>query len=158
MQTAVFRTGHKQNEETAWYCLSALFLPVKESYLPDKTHNALLLNSSFTPSHLCTFSAPHPPPPRPVFWQVLSSQTFWSQGPFCVCMCELLSHVPFFATPWTVFCQATLPIEFSRQEYWSGLPFFFSRGSSWSRDWTCVSCTAGGFFTIWSTREAPGPL
>ena len=42
-------------------------------------------------------------------------------------MCELLSHVPFFATPWTVFCQATLPIEFSRQEYWSGLPFF-SRG------------------------------
>ena len=28
-----------------------------------------------------------------------------------------------FATPWTVACQAPLPMEFSRQEYWSGLPF-----------------------------------
>ena len=26
-------------------------------------------------------------------------------------------------TPWTVACQAPLSIEFSRQEYWSGLPF-----------------------------------
>ena len=26
-------------------------------------------------------------------------------------------------TPWTVGCQAPLSIEFSRQEYWSGLPF-----------------------------------
>ena len=29
-----------------------------------------------------------------------------------------------FATPWTVAaCQAPLSMEFSRQEYWSGLPF-----------------------------------
>ena len=27
------------------------------------------------------------------------------------------------ATPWTVACQAPLPMGFSRQEYWSGLPF-----------------------------------
>ena len=27
------------------------------------------------------------------------------------------------ATPWTVACQASLSMEFSRQEYWSGLPF-----------------------------------
>ena len=26
-------------------------------------------------------------------------------------------------TPWTVACQAPLSIGFSRQEYWSGLPF-----------------------------------
>ena len=25
--------------------------------------------------------------------------------------------------PWTVACQAPLSMEFSRQEYWSGLPF-----------------------------------
>ena len=25
-------------------------------------------------------------------------------------------------TPWTVACQAPLPVEFSRQEYWRGLP------------------------------------
>ena len=27
------------------------------------------------------------------------------------------------ATPWTVACQAPLSMEFSGQEYWSGLPF-----------------------------------
>ena len=27
------------------------------------------------------------------------------------------------ATPWTVNCQAPLSMGFSRQEYWSGLPF-----------------------------------
>jgi len=26
-------------------------------------------------------------------------------------------------TPWTVACQAPLSMGFSRQEYWSGLPF-----------------------------------
>ena len=26
-------------------------------------------------------------------------------------------------TPWTVACQASLSISFSRQEYWNGLPF-----------------------------------
>ena len=30
-----------------------------------------------------------------------------------------------------------------------------SRGSSQTRDWTQVSCTAGRFFTSWATREAP---
>ena len=30
----------------------------------------------------------------------------------------------------------------------------FSRESSWPRNWTRVSCTAGRFFTSWATREA----
>ena len=34
-----------------------------------------------------------------------------------------LSHVWFFATPWTVAHQAPLSMVFPRQEYWSGLPF-----------------------------------
>ena len=38
-------------------------------------------------------------------------------------MCSLLSHVRLFATPWTVARQALLSMEFSRQEYWSELPF-----------------------------------
>ena len=33
------------------------------------------------------------------------------------------SCVRFFVTPWTVAHQAPLSMEFSRQEYWSGLPF-----------------------------------
>ena len=32
----------------------------------------------------------------------------------------------------------------------------FSRGSSWPRDQTQVSCTGAGFFTVWATREACG--
>ena len=30
----------------------------------------------------------------------------------------------------------------------------FSRGSSWSRDQTWVSCIAGRYFSIWATRKA----
>ena len=30
---------------------------------------------------------------------------------------------PTLCTPWTVTCQASLSMEFSRQDYWSGLPF-----------------------------------
>ena len=36
---------------------------------------------------------------------------------------------------------------------WVAYPF--SRGSSWPRNQTRVSCIAGGFFTSWATREAP---
>ena len=47
-------------------------------------------------------------------------------------------------------------MEFSRQEYWSGLPFPIpgDRNSSQPRDWTQVSCIAGGFFTV----KLPGKL
>ena len=36
---------------------------------------------------------------------------------------KLLSHVQLFEIPWTVAYQAPPSMEFSRQEYWSGLPF-----------------------------------
>ena len=48
--------------------------------------------------------------------------TFWFQTILLKCMCWSLSCVRFFATPWTVTCQAPLAMGFSRQEYWSGLP------------------------------------
>ena len=35
----------------------------------------------------------------------------------------LLGSVVSEQTPWTIACQALLSIEFSRQQYWSGLPF-----------------------------------
>ena len=53
-------------------------------------------------------------------------------GQMCVCVCvcvcarthtQSLSHVCLFGTPWTVAHQAPLSVKFSRQEYWSGLPF-----------------------------------
>ena len=36
---------------------------------------------------------------------------------------QSLSRVPLFVTPWTVAYQAPLSMEFSSQEYWSGLSF-----------------------------------
>ena len=42
----------------------------------------------------------------------------------CVCVCvKSLSRVRLFVAPWTVARQAPPPMGFSRQEYWSGLPF-----------------------------------
>ena len=40
----------------------------------------------------------------------------------CVCVLSLFSHVRLFGIPWTEARQAPLSMEFSRQEYWSGLP------------------------------------
>ena len=39
------------------------------------------------------------------------------------CALSHFSRVQLFVTPWTVACRAPLPMEFSRQEHWSGLPF-----------------------------------
>ena len=57
-----------------------------------------------------------------------------------------LSRVRLLATPWTAAYQAPLSMGFSRQEYWSGVPFP-SPG-----DLPDTGTEAGGFFTI----EPPG--
>ena len=63
-----------------------------------------------------------------------------------------------FATPWTVARQASLPMEFSRQEYWSGQPFP-SPGDLPDPGMEPMSLAspalAGGFLTTSATREAP---
>ena len=44
----------------------------------------------------------------------------------CVCVCvytNAVNCVQLFTIPWTVTRQAPPSMEFSRQEYWSGLPF-----------------------------------
>ena len=49
---------------------------------------------------------------------------FWKMC-VCVCLCvfRCFSHVWLFETPRTVAHQAPMSMGFSRQEYWSGLPF-----------------------------------
>ena len=161
----------------------------------------------------------------------------WLRRPlYCVRRLSHFSCVWLFATLGTIARQASLTTGFSRQEYWSGLPFpppryvpdstqrtgecqsfstpqaklptslfklvfshrvcvyvcvlaiqlcptlcnaldchssgryvlkilsarilewvaiTFSRGSSWPRDWTQVSCTAGRFLIVWVTSKAP---
>ena len=61
---------------------------------------------------------------------------------------------PTLVTPCTVACQAPLSMGFSRQGILEWVAISFSRGSSWFRDWTQVSCIAGRFFTDWAMREA----
>ena len=65
-----------------------------------------------------------------------------------------LSHVWFFATPWTVAWRAPLSMG-SLQAWrleWVVIPF--SRESSQPRVRTQVSCITCRFFTVWATREA----
>ena len=61
---------------------------------------------------------------------------------------------PTLVTPWTVVCQAPLcsvhGIFQERILEWVAISF--SRGSSRPKNWTWVSCSAGGFFTSWATR------
>ena len=65
---------------------------------------------------------------------------------------QSLSSVQLFATPRPVACQAPLSMGFSRQEYWSGLPFS-SPGDLPDTGIKAISpALAGGFFT----SEPPG--
>ena len=57
-----------------------------------------------------------------------------------------------FVTPWTVACQVPLSMEFSRQEYWSGLLFSSPRDLPDSGIKPAFPAIAGGFFTM----EPPG--
>ena len=68
-------------------------------------------------------------------------------------LCLLLSHFKLCLTLWTVAHQSPLSKGFSRQEYWSGLPFPSPGESSQPRNWTQVSCIAGRFFTNWAIRK-----
>ena len=91
-------------------------------------------------------------------WRVLHQKakkwTTDSQNHHCACMLRSFSHVRLFETQWTVAHHDPLSMGFRRQEYWSGLAIFFSRGSSQPRDWTQAFCIAIRFFTIWATRKA----
>ena len=60
--------------------------------------------------------------------------------------------------PHIVGHHAPLPMEFSRQEYWSGLPFLSPGNRLQPSVWTRVSHIAGRFFTNRATREAQATL
>ena len=56
--------------------------------------------------------------------------------------------------PWTVVRQALLSVEFSRQEYWSGLAFPFPGDLPDPGMELTSPALAGGFFTTITTWEA----
>ena len=68
----------------------------------------------------------------------------------------MLSRVRLFATPWTVALQAPLSMEFSRQEYWCGLPFpplGDPPDSGIKPESPASPKVAGGFFTTEPPRK-----
>ena len=74
----------------------------------------------------------------------------------CVYVCTLC-HSPTL-TPWTVACQAPLSMRFSRQEYWSGLPFpspVYLSDPRIEPTSLMFPALAGKFFTSSATWEAP---
>ena len=60
---------------------------------------------------------------------------------------QSLQLCPSICDPWTVAHQAPLPMGILQARILEWVVISFSRGSSWPRDQTCVSCTAGRFFT-----------
>ena len=58
-----------------------------------------------------------------IVWLNIHTRTRSWLTKLCYLKVKSLSHVWLFAIPWTVVYQASLSMGFSRQEYWSGLPF-----------------------------------
>ena len=58
--------------------------------------------------------------------------------------------------PWTVACQAPPSMEFSRQEYWSGLPFPSPGNLPDPGIEPGSPALQADVFTVWATREARG--
>ena len=76
----------------------------------------------------------------------------------CVFVLSCFIHIQLFATLWTVAHWAPLSMGFSRQEYWSGLPYLPPGDLLNSRiePTSLISAAlAGGFFTTSATWEAP---
>ena len=86
----------------------------------------LLLLSRFSRVRLCAtplMAAHEAPVPgileaRTLEWVAISFSNAWKWK----VKVKSLSCVRLLATPWTSACHAPLPMGFSRQEYWSGLP------------------------------------
>ena len=77
------------------------------------------------------------------------------------CVLSCLSWIQLFETLWTVAHQSPLSVEFSRKEYWNGLPFPTPRLSSHPRDWThvsSVSCICRQILHLLSHKGAPNSL
>ena len=84
------------------------------------------------------------------------SVSFLKQN-FSVCV---LSPIWLFAAAQTAACQAPLSMGFSRQEYWSGLPFPSPGDLPKPGDQTCISFGSsipGRLFTLWAIGEDVKP-
>ena len=96
-----------------------------------------------------------------IVWCILYHWATWEAPTTCYvrlgCMLSWFSHIWLFVTPWTIAHQAPLSMGFSRQEYWSWLPFPTLGDLSNARiePATLICPTlAGRFFTTSANWEA----
>ena len=93
-------------------------------------------------------------------WDFLAYIIIWVNPKRTLSLCmstcaQLLSHVRLFVAPQTVALQGLLSVGFSRQEYWSGLPFPPPGDlPDPPRDRTHVSCVGRWILYHGATREA----
>ena len=93
------------------------------SKIPSAAAAAKSLQSCLTLCDPIDSSPPGSPVPgilqaRTLEWVAISFSNAWKWK----VKVKSLSHVQLFATPWTAAYQAPPSMEFSRQEYWSGVP------------------------------------
>ena len=100
------------------------------------------------------FSRGSPQPRDQTQSLALQADSLPSEPPMCLKKVKLPSRVRLFVISWTVAYQAPPSMEFSRQEYLSGLPFSSPRDLPDPG----ISRIAGTHLTIWATREVPREL
>ena len=87
---------------------------------------------------------------RTLEWVAISFSNAWKWK----VKVKSLSRVRLFTTPWTAAYQASLPMGFSRQEYWSGVPLpspnYFLYLSSFSLPWLFFYSYFFSFFVLMS--------
>ena len=103
---------------------------------------AKLLQSCLTLCHPTDGSPPGFPVPgilqaRTLQWVAISFSNAWKSK----VKVKSLNRVRLFATPWTAACQPPPSMGFSRQEYWSGVPLPFPRGSYRQCQTGCLGAT-----------------
>ena len=118
-------------KESLITCIPTKSIPntqCQENTRPPRPHRWYAPSWWYSPSlHKWYTPSPHrwyvPYPPR---WYALyapSPQRWYAPSPHRWFGAQSLSCVRVFATLWTVAHQAPLSMGFSRQEYWSGLPY-----------------------------------
>ena len=84
---------------------------------------------SGTPKDLCT-----------LLWKLF----LWNNARYIVwvheCMLSRFNSIQLFATLWTIGHQAPLSMGILQARILECVAVFYYRGSSWPKDWTCISC------------------
>ena len=112
------KTAGSSSRRVCSVCPKIVFW-VAAATLPMGAACASALSLTFSRGPLCLLSS------GSSFFSSLGSTLCWPPGLASSLGSDvkLLSRVQLFATLWTVVCQAPPSMEFSRQGYWSGLPF-----------------------------------